>query len=106
MDTQGRSDLRVAKELLKLPHPPTDIICFHAQQAAEKLLKGYLTYKNVKTSRTHDISFLLELCIELDEDFSSLDIEALEGLTFYAVEVRYPDSFIYHPFRKQGKPCI
>lgn len=30
------------------PNPPTDTICFHAQQCAEKYLKAYLVYQDIE----------------------------------------------------------
>ncbi|MBM3706525.1 MAG: HEPN domain-containing protein [Actinobacteria bacterium] len=33
-------DLEVSQREIKLPEPLTDIICFHAQQAAEKYMKA------------------------------------------------------------------
>ena len=38
----------------------------------------------------------MELCLSVDEKFKELDQEKLEELTFYAVEIRYPDTF-YQP---------
>ena len=101
---KAKSDLKTARILMQ-SNELTDIVCFHAQQAVEKLLKAYLTYKNIKSSKTHDISVLLKLCIKEDKDFNSLDIEKLEQLTFYAVEVRYPDDF-YVPDIEEAKAAL
>ncbi len=90
---KAESDLRTAQILIKEEDPPTDSICFHAQQAVEKLLKAYLTYLDIRAPRTHDIATLLELCSNADKEFKKLDQENLERLTFYAVKIRYPDDF-------------
>ena len=37
---KGRNDLITARQKLLLPDGPTDTVCFHAQQAAEKALKA------------------------------------------------------------------
>ena len=79
--------------------------CYHSQQAIEKLLKAYLTSINVRTGKTHDIAFLLNLCVEKDRDFESLPIEELSKLTFYAVEIRYPDEF-YFPSVEEAENAI
>ncbi|MCP5054230.1 MAG: HEPN domain-containing protein, partial [bacterium] len=44
---------------------------------------------------------LLNLCANTDNDFSDLDVG---NLTFYAVEVRYPDDF-YIPTIDEAKEC-
>ena len=68
----------------------TDAICFHCQQSIEKLLKAYLASKNIDFGKTHNLEFLLELCRKQDADFENLNVG---NLSFYAVEVRYPDEF-------------
>ncbi len=46
---------------------------YHAQQAAEKALKGYLAFKQHKLIRTHDLIVLLDTCAtEYDFSFISL----------------------------------
>ena len=61
---------------------------FHAQPAAEKLLKAALAAGGVPFPRTHRLGDLLDLSREhglaLPEEF-----EALHGLTPFAVEYRY-----------------
>ena len=69
----------------------TEAVCFHAQQAVEKYLKGYLVAKQIKFPRTHNLELLLELCGADDPDFSATDVTRL---SFYAVEIRYPDEFL------------
>ena len=83
-------DLRVAEnEMHTLSGDVvTEAVCFHAQQAVEKYIKAFLISKQIKFPRTHNIEVLLELCGPADPDFSTLD---LTRLSFYAVEVRYPD---------------
>lgn len=71
--------------------PVTDVICFHAQQAAEKFLKAYLVFNQINFSRTHDIGKLLNLCAK--KDLAFLTLKPTIVLTDYAVELRYPDDF-------------
>jgi HEPN domain-containing protein len=69
-----------------------DAACFHAQQAAEKYLKGFLTFHDRLFPYTHNLADLTELCADIDVSFHSLTPMASE-LTPYAVRARYDDSF-------------
>jgi HEPN domain-containing protein len=69
-----------------------DGACFHAQQAAEKYLKGFLTFHDRPFPYAHNLADLTELCADIDVSFHSLTPMASE-LTPYAVRVRYDDSF-------------
>lgn len=60
-----------------------------------------LKQQTVYIKRTHDLKFLLELCIEENESFKELEVG---NLTSYAVEIRYPDGF-YIPAIDEGKEC-
>ena len=65
------------------------MIAFHAQQAAEKLLKGFLTLYQVEFPKTHDINELLNLVSTADAIFA----ESLRGahvLTKYGIDIRWP----------------
>jgi HEPN domain-containing protein len=42
--------------------PPCDTVCFHAEQCAEKYLKGFLTYHQIEFPKTHSIETLVGLC--------------------------------------------
>ena len=66
-----------------------DAVCFHAQQAVEKYLKGILQEIEKPFSKTHDLSVLLELALS---EFPELSVLAddLEWLSAFAVEFRYP----------------
>ncbi|MGI8912225.1 MAG: HEPN domain-containing protein [Chloroflexota bacterium] len=67
----------------------TDIAMFHCQQAMEKALKGYLTWKDEPFRRTHLLSELLLQCQAFDSGFQLLQTSA-KLLTPYATEFRYP----------------
>jgi HEPN domain-containing protein len=69
-----------------------DAACFHAQQAAEKYLKAFLTHHEAPFPYTHNLSKLVELCAQVDPDFRSL-LPQVEPLTPYAVRPRYDASF-------------
>ncbi|MCE8429254.1 MAG: HEPN domain-containing protein [Candidatus Methanoperedens sp.] len=90
---KAENDLRTAEIVLSSEEPPTDTICFHAQQCADKYLKSYLTLKDITIEKTHDLTRINNICIGLDRDFQELS-DFAELLSGYAVEIRYPGDFI------------
>lgn len=64
-------------------------MCFHAQQAGEKVLKAFLVYHGAKPQKTHDLVVLLTACTDIEPGLSDLE-EDCEQLSLYAVESRYP----------------
>ena len=101
---KANNDFRVAINLMKLSSEETvtEAICFHSQQAVEKFLKAYLITKNMEFGKTHNLEYLLELCVKKDSEFKGIDVG---DLSFYAVEVRYPDEF-YEPSIDEAKECL
>ena len=85
-------DLRTAQIMLGVADVPTDVVCFHCQQGAEKALKGFLASVGQDVPRTHDLTELLTLCRQHDERFGPLEERAM-ALADYAVEVRYIDDW-------------
>ena len=69
-----------------------DAACFHAQQAAEKYLKGFLAWSQIEFPYTHNLSKLVEICAAIDPSFQSL-LPIVESLTPFAVESRYDSEF-------------
>ena len=96
------NDLRTAEIVVKSPDPPTDTICFHAQQCAEKYLKSFLTLKDVTIEKTHDLTRINNICIGLDSEFEQLS-DVAELLSGYAVEVRYPGDFIEYSIQEANE---
>ena len=87
---QGKADMDLAAaEYLLSASGFSDIICFHAQQAAEKYLKAVLALKGIEIPKTHDLKLLLSLTglNEADMGLTSDDLAELSG---YYVEARYP----------------
>ena len=66
------------------------------------MLKAYLVSKNIDFGKTHNLEFLLELCKKQDTIFEKMNVG---NLSFYAVEVRYPDEF-YIPSVEEAKECF
>ncbi|MFA4889349.1 MAG: HEPN domain-containing protein [Candidatus Omnitrophota bacterium] len=66
-------------------------VCFHCQQAAEKILKGYLLSRNQDVPKTHFLDELLNLCAHIDKTFEDLR-EYCATLDDYYIPTRYPDA--------------
>ena len=67
---------------------PTDTVCFHAQQCAEKCLKALLVVAGTDVPRTHDLERLNTLLHKgVPGDVSP---EQLARLADYAIATRYP----------------
>ncbi len=69
---------------------PWDTVCFHAQQAVEKLLKAWLVAHAQAPRRTHDLVTLLADCVAVDPVLEPLEPDC-RRLTNYAIQSRYPD---------------
>lgn len=70
-----------------------ELVCFSAQQAAEKFLKGFLALHKRKFNKEHDLEKLLGLCGDLmsQAEFSDLELNTLSEYAW----ARYSLSF--HP---------
>jgi len=89
-------DLITARQTLLLEDPPTDTVCFHAQQAVEKALKALLTFHEVPFQRVHDLVRLLDFAVSYLPELETYR-ESFAEITNYAVEVRYPASWFDPP---------
>ncbi len=83
------SDLRAAKLELTAKPPLTGDIVFHAQQAAEKSLKGFLVWHGQTFRKTHSLEELGEQCLDIDPSLKLL-VDRAVPLTEYAWKFRYP----------------
>jgi HEPN domain-containing protein len=85
----GDEDLRLARHALTLSSGcPYRLIAYHGQQCTEKYLKAFLVFHRIDFPYTHNISRLLELCIERSK-WPEKIFEA-EELTPFAITARYP----------------
>jgi HEPN domain-containing protein len=66
-----------------------EIVAFHAQQAAEKVLKALLVQRQIDFPHTHSIGALLALCEEAGFA-GAQELTDASSLTRYAVATRYP----------------
>ena len=65
-----------------------EVICFHLQQCAEKLMKAVLSKREIYYPKNHDLENLLTLLDENSIDLNP-DRDILLELNDYAVEGRY-----------------
>jgi len=91
--TKADGDLKVAERELSASDSVLDAVCFHLQQAVEKLIKAFLSNEMKNIRKTHNILFLLEQCIKIDSDFKKFEKE-FDLISECSVEIRYPDSFL------------
>jgi len=83
------NDLAAAR--IGLEHgAPLDTVCFHVQQAAEKMLKSALAAKDLDYPFTHELHELIELAVThypVLEEFA----DTIPEYTEFAVRLRYDD---------------
>jgi HEPN domain-containing protein len=101
---KAENDLLNIENNLAAAHVPWDTVSFHAQQAAEKLLKAFLVYHARPLIRTHDLIALLAGCVEIDPSLAGLQ-EDCQKLSYYAVASRYPAD-LYEPQEKEAREMI
>ena len=80
---------------------PWDVVCFHAQQAAEKMLKAFIIYHGFTVEKTHDLIQLLSVCVNIESSLIVLESDCQE-LNYYSVSSRYPDD-PYEPDESDGR---
>lgn len=85
----AEEDLETAKIALRRKKPLLRAVCFNSQQCAEKYLKALLVSRKQKFPKIHDLRDLAALC-EQAGIIVPVDGDALERLSIFAVEVRYP----------------
>ncbi|MCL2079394.1 MAG: HEPN domain-containing protein [Oscillospiraceae bacterium] len=86
----AQMDYDAAKNISVLFHPvPLEIVCFHCQQAAEKILKAYALANGEPLMKTHDLSVIIAQCKKHNQEFSNLDRIGIM-LNDYAVIHKYP----------------
>ena len=101
----ARTDLRMAE--LALDAGLFNQTCFHAHQAVEKLLKGFILARGKRVPRTHSLLDLGRLAQELGFPQELRNkIRILDG---YYLPTRYPDALphLSHlPQREEAKEAI
>jgi HEPN domain-containing protein len=98
---KAESDLYTARHMAE-SNGPYDTACFHAQQAAEKYLKGLLASHGEPFPRTHNLEELQHLGEAVHAwPLAGLDLTQLSS---YAVEVRC--DFEFWPDRQTAREAI
>lgn len=87
---QGERDLEIARKLSD--SGMYEAVCFHAQQAAEKALKGLLYGKGYRAIVTHSVRELFNAVSKEFDGISALLKECTELDKEY-IPSRYPDAF-------------
>jgi HEPN domain-containing protein len=86
---RARNDLRAGKLDLTVTPPLCGDACFHAQQAAEKALKGFLCWHLKPVRKTHDIKDIGEDCTAIEPALEPV-VRRVAPLSEYAWRYRYP----------------
>jgi len=93
----AESDIISFKELLAGTYYPADrkynIICFHATQAVEKLLKGFIISNGKTVERIHDLDVLQKSAMKIDISFAKIKRECMLLNTF-AQNIKYSSKII------------
>lgn len=85
----ARSDLQLGRVALHTQGVLPEDACFHAQQCAEKALKGLLIYLSIAFPHTHALEVLLDLLKVNNLDIPH-NVDEADELSQYAVQTRYP----------------
>ena len=90
LQRKAAQDLAVLRKLIGDPAISDETLGFHAQQAAEKLIKALLALGGHEYPRTHDLGLLLDLLASLDVQIPEA-LLTVEILTPFATVFRYDD---------------
>jgi HEPN domain-containing protein len=86
---RAERDLLFAERAVDTAPILPEMAAYHAQQTAEKALKGFLTAHDVPFHRTHELVPLLAACLRLEPALQPL-LGAAQTLSPYATRFRYP----------------
>jgi HEPN domain-containing protein len=101
---KAAQDLRRVEILLAAEPPDVEGALFHCQQAAEKAIKGFLTWHDMPFRRVHEIDQIGEQCVGVDSSLADLMCRA-DALTKYASRFRYPGA-PYDPTLDEGRTAL
>lgn len=86
---KAEGDWKVAQREMQTADPVWDVVCFLAQQCAEKYLKAFLEEHNIVFQKTHDLVVLLNLSGgRLPELYAQR--QQLARLSTFGIAARYP----------------
>ena len=98
-------DLELARRALGPDRPLPALAGFHAQQCAEKYLKGYLVAHGVPFRFVHELGYLVNLCADLDPAFADLRPAAV-ALNPYVATACYPSEAAPEPNIEAAQTAI
>jgi HEPN domain-containing protein len=101
---KAENDLLNIRNNLASAKVPWDTVCFHAQQAAEKMLKALLVSQGRTLARTHDLVALLAEAVAAGHALESVEAEC-SLLAPYAVLLRYPAA-LPEPTEQEGRDAV
>lgn len=90
---RAEDDLAVIEKIINEENISPNSVCFHAQQAGEKYLKGFLANHALHVRKIHSLEALITQCISIDSTFEEL-LESASILDQFYIESRYPDDYI------------
>jgi len=89
---KAERDIMTVDSLISQPKYPIDlmydIICYHATQAVEKFLKGYIISNGKNIEKIHNLDYLHQAATLIDGSFSKIANDCLI-LNTYLPEIRY-----------------
>lgn len=97
--------LEMARRAMLPGNPFPDMACYHAQQCAEKYLKGFLVSRSHSFNFVHDLFYLTQECAKLQPAFLELALAA-ETLGRYGAGVRYPMENFVDPDEEEAWEAI
>ena len=103
---KAEKDIMTVDTLYNKPKYPEDImydiICFHATQAVEKLLKSFIINNGKAVEKIHDLDVLQESATKIDNSFSEIK-NACILLNTFIPNIKYDDE---DPMTKQDMDKI
>jgi HEPN domain-containing protein len=87
---RSEDDFAAMQAAASLDRQVHGIVCFHAHQCAEKLLKACLIARSIRPARTHDLNELLDACVTAGFNLGRLR-PACETLVRLWPKSRYPE---------------
>ena len=89
---KAEKDFDLARHLVSEGCRYREAIAFHSQQAAEKLLKGFLALHQTDFPKTHNLGELLDRVARIHAGLAD-SLRDITALNPYGVEYRYPGDF-------------
>lgn len=81
----------------------SNMVCFHSQQAVEKLFKAYIASHSNEIPKIHNLTRLQAICEDLAGEEFNINDEEIIFLNDVYIDSRYPADFGLLP---SGKPSM